>query len=194
KGRGPAVKVRGPKNAESSNASLLFGKDPSGFFQIIPNIHAVRNGGLSAAGAPVRTAAATTTPPSSPTLALGAEGKTTLGHDAAVASGGLPPYFRDVRFAGTAMRLYTMRLPSSSDGLVRTVRPLTEANATIARVRWLLFALTLGGALAAGLFGPLAPQAGPRPLRLLARAVRRGGAAAGPKRPEPGGGTGGPAQ
>ncbi len=68
------------------------------------------------------------------------------------------------------MRLYTMRL--SSDGLVRTARPLTEANATIARVRWLLFGLTLGGALAAGLLGRLAANAVLRPVRALAAAVR----------------------
>ena len=65
-----------------------------------------------------------------------------------------------------------MRLPSSSDGLVRTARPLTEANATITRVRWLLFALTLGGALAAGLLGRLAANAVLRPVRALAGAVR----------------------
>ena len=70
------------------------------------------------------------------------------------------------------MRLYTMRLPSSSDGLVRTARPLTEANATIARVRWLLLGLTLGGALAAGLLGRLAANAVLRPVRALAGTVR----------------------
>ena len=58
------------------------------------------------------------------------------------------------------------------DGLVRTARPLTEANATIARVRWLLLALTLGGALAAGLLGRLAANAVLRPVRALAGAVR----------------------
>ncbi len=59
--------------------------------------------------------------------------------DGSVASGLSPPYFRDVRFAGgSAMRLYTMRLPSSSDGLVRIAQSLTEANATLANVRWLL--------------------------------------------------------
>src|SRR5262249_48360663 len=87
KGKGPAVNVRGPKTAESSTASLCAGRDPSGFSQITPNSRAERKGGLSAPGARVRPAAATTPPPSSPTLALGAEGKTTLGHDAAVASG-----------------------------------------------------------------------------------------------------------
>ena len=57
-----------------------------------------------------------------------------------MAAGVSRPYFRNVRFAGASMRLYTMRLPSSKSGLVRTMRPLTEANATIARVRWLLLA------------------------------------------------------
>jgi two-component system sensor histidine kinase MprB len=123
-------------------------------------------------GAPARTAAAPTTAPSSPTIVLKDAGKTILGHDTAVATGLFPPYFRDVRFAGAAMRLYTMRLPSSHNGLVRTMRPLTEANATIARVRWLLFGLTLGGALAAGLFGRLAAKAVLRPVRALAGAVR----------------------
>ena len=89
-----------------------------------------------------------------------------------VASGLSPPYFRDVRYRGVAMRLYTMRLPSSSDGLVRTARALTEANATIARVRWLLLGLTLGGALAAALLGRLAANAVLRPVRALAGAVR----------------------
>jgi two-component system sensor histidine kinase MprB len=70
------------------------------------------------------------------------------------------------------MRLYTMRLPSSRDGLVRTARPLTEANATIAGVRWLLIGLTLGGALAAGLLGLLTANAVLRPVRALAGAVR----------------------
>ena len=55
---------------------------------------------------------------------------------------------------------------------MRTARPLTEANATIARVRWLLLALTLGGALAAGLLGRLAANAVLRPVRALAGAVR----------------------
>jgi two-component system, OmpR family, sensor histidine kinase MprB len=65
-----------------------------------------------------------------------------------------------------------MRLSSTGDGLVRTARPLTEANATIARVRWLLVALTIGGALAAALLGRLAASAVLRPVRALAGAVR----------------------
>jgi two-component system, OmpR family, sensor histidine kinase MprB len=150
----------------------FFGSDASGFVQVIPSVGAVTNGGLSVTGAPVTTTAATTTAPRSTTLAPKAPGQAILDQDESVARGRSPPYFRDVRFAGVAMRLYTMRLPSSSDGLVRTVRPLTEANATIARVRWLLFGLTLGGALAAGLLGRLAASAVLRPVRALAGAVR----------------------
>jgi two-component system, OmpR family, sensor histidine kinase MprB len=168
KGKRPAATSRGPGTPRSSNPALLFGKDASGFVQIITSLGAVRNGGLSVTGAPVTTAAAT----SSTTLAPKGAGHVILDQDRSVASGLSPPYFRDVRFAGAAMRLYTMRLPSSSDGLVRTVRPLTEANATIARVRWLLLGLTLGGALAAGLLGRLAANAVLRPVRALAAAVR----------------------
>jgi len=94
------------------------------------------------------------------------------GQDAQVAQGQLPSYFRDVRYHGVAMALYTMHLPSSRDGLVRTARALTEADATIARVRWLLLGLTLGGALAAGLLGRLAANAVLRPVGALAGTVR----------------------
>src|SRR5262249_11157629 len=92
--------------------------------------------------------------------------------DQDVALGGAPPYFRDVSYHGIAMRLYTMRLAASGDGLVRSARPLTEANATISRVRWLLVGLTLGGALVAAVLGRLAAAAVLRPVRHLAGAVR----------------------
>jgi two-component system sensor histidine kinase MprB len=92
--------------------------------------------------------------------------------DESVARGLAAPYFRDVRIDSVAMRMYTMRLPSSSDGLVQTIRPLTEANATVANVRRLLIALTLGGALAAALLGRLAASAVLRPVGALAGAVR----------------------
>jgi two-component system, OmpR family, sensor histidine kinase MprB len=125
----------------------LFVKDASGFSQVTPTLGAVANGGVSVF-VPL------------------------VGQDRSVASGLLPPYFRDIRYRGVAMRLYTMRLSSSSDGVVRTARALTEANATIARIRWLLLGLTLGGALAAGLLGRLAANAVLRPVGALAGAVR----------------------
>jgi two-component system, OmpR family, sensor histidine kinase MprB len=144
-----ATRWAGAKGAPPSakKAGLLFGKDASGFFQVTPTLGAVANGGVSGL-VPL------------------------VGQDRSVASGLVPPYFRDIRFRGVAMRLYTMRLPSSSDGVVRTARALTEANATIARIRWLLLGLTLGGALAAGLLGRLAAKAVLRPVGALAGAVR----------------------
>ncbi len=144
-----ATRWVGAKGAPPSpkKAGLVFGKDASGFFQVAPSLGALKSGGL-------------------PGLAL------LVDRDRSVASGLSPPYFRDIRYGGAAMRLYTMRLPSSSDGLVRTARALTEANATIARVRWLLLGLTLGGAIAAGLLGRLAANAVLRPVRVLAGAVR----------------------
>jgi two-component system, OmpR family, sensor histidine kinase MprB len=154
-----------------SNTALAFSKDQSGFFQVIPSLAGVTNAGLSATGAPVTTNAASDTP-NSTTLASNAAQQQTLGEDKAVAAGVSRPYFRNVRFAGAEMRLYTMGLPSSKSGLVRTMRPLTEANATINRVRWLLLGLTLAGALAAALLGRLAANAVLRPVRALAGAVR----------------------
>ena len=144
-----ATRWVGAKGAPASakKASLLIGKDTSGFFQVTPSLGAAAKGGLSGF-APF------------------------VGRDRSVATGLSPPYFRDIRDGRVALRLYTMRLPSSSDGVVRTARTLTEANATITRVRWLLLSLTLGGALAAGLLGWLAANAVLRPVRALAGAVR----------------------
>ena len=124
---------------------LAFGKTGSGLFQVIPRLGAAANGGLSADGAPVPTTRFSCARRTASAAPAGI-----LDRDDSVARGLSPPYFRDVRFGGARERLYTMRLPSSSDGLVRTIRPLTEANSTIAGVRWLLLGLTLGGALVGG--------------------------------------------
>ncbi len=173
----------------------LFGSDAPGYFQVIPRFGTVTKGQASVTGASAATSTSTSTTAPAPTAPSVATAATTtaangaglksplkqsppngfvsfIGLDASVARGLAPPYFRDVRYRGVEMRLYTMPLSSSRDGLVRTARPLTEANATIARVRWLLFALTLGGALAAGLLGRLAANAVLRPVRALAGAVR----------------------
>jgi two-component system sensor histidine kinase MprB len=117
------------------------------------------------------TAGALGSPPKQSLVTVSALAPVT-GLDATVARGLAPPYFRDIRYRGATMRLYTMPLASSRDGLIRTARPLTETQATIARVRWLLVGLTLGGALAAGLLGWLAANAVLRPVRALAGAVR----------------------
>jgi two-component system sensor histidine kinase MprB len=144
----PSTKKASLKKASFKKAVRSFGKSPpGGFFQIIPSLRDVTSDARSVF-VPL------------------------VGGDESVASGLSPPYFRDVRFAGGTMRLYTMRLPSSSDGLVRIAQPLTASNATIASVRWLLLLLTLGGALAAALVGRLAANAVLRPVRALAGTVR----------------------
>jgi two-component system, OmpR family, sensor histidine kinase MprB len=141
---------RAPKPpSTTTKPARLFGKvPPGGLFQIIPSLRSGTDGGQPKPFVPL------------------------VSRDESVASGLSPPYFRDVRFAGAMMRLYTMRLPSSSDGLVRITQPLTDANATIANVRLLLLLLTLGGALAAGLLGRLAANAVLRPVQALAGTVR----------------------
>jgi two-component system sensor histidine kinase MprB len=150
-GKRPAPTSKAQGAATSSRllrklgAAYFFGQNASGFFQIIPSLRTETSGGLS-------------------------EFVPLDAHDRSVASGLSPPYFRGVRYQGVEMELYTERL--SSDGLVRTARALTEASATIARVRWLLFGLTLGGAFAAALLGRLAANAVLRPVRTLAGAVR----------------------
>ena len=144
-----------PGRSPRANGAV-FGNDGSDYFQVIPNLGSATHDSKS-------------TRPQS--LAASGGFVALIGLDAEVARGLVPPYFRDVRYRGVAMALYTMRFPSSSGGLVRTARPLTEANATIARVRWLLLALTLGGALVAGLLGRLAANAVLRPVRALAGAV-----------------------
>jgi two-component system sensor histidine kinase MprB len=149
-----------------ANGARSFGKTGFGLFQVIPRLDAATNGGLSSDGAPVPT-------PISGLAGLKLPSRGILDRDDSVARGLSPPYFRDVRLGGAEQRLYTMRLPSSSDGLVRTLRPLTEANSTIAGVRRLLFGLTLGGALVAGLLGLLSADAVLRPVRALAGTVRK---------------------
>ena len=144
-----ATRWAGAKSAPPSPKKdhLLLGRDASGLYQVTPSVGAVTDR-RSSGFVPF------------------------AGRDAPVARGLAPAYFRDVRYQGAAMRLYTARLPAASAGLVRTLRPLTETNATLDRVRWLLLGLTLGGALAAGLLGRLAANAVLRPVRALAGAVR----------------------
>jgi two-component system, OmpR family, sensor histidine kinase MprB len=198
----PSAKLPSGTYSKATNPKFplgaTLGSDASGYFQIIPSFSAaVRQlAGSSPAMPTVSTAApATSVPAETATLPAGKQAAPTakplgrkvppsqdlmtlnsfvplVGADASVASGFAPPYFRDVSYHGTALRLYTLRLSSSGDGLVRTARPLTEANATIGRVRWLLIGLTLGGAAAAALLGRLAAAAVLRPIRSLAGAVQ----------------------
>jgi two-component system sensor histidine kinase MprB len=167
------------KNNPTFPHGPYLGSDGATEFQIIPSFRAVARNTAVDVISPATTGKilTETVPAGKPLTPVGAapapNGFVPLTkQDSAVAAGVAPPYFSDVTYHSTAMRLYTMRLPSSTDGLVRTARPLTEANATIARVRWLLIGLTLGGALAAALLGRLAAAAVLRPVRRLAVAVQ----------------------
>ena len=155
-GKGGAADKLPAARSRRANGAVL-GNDGSDYFQVIPNLGSATQDLKS-------------TPKQSPAASNGFVALIAL--DADVARGLAPPYFRDIRYRGVAMALYTMRFPSSSGGLVRTARPLTEVDATITRVRWLLLGLTLGGALAAALLGRLAASAVLRPVRALAGAVR----------------------
>ena len=138
---------RVPDSKQRSVKGATLGSDALGYFQVIPNVRATGSAGPSGF-VPL------------------------IARDRLVSSGAVPPYFRDVSFRGVEMRLYATPLGSSRHGLVRTARPLTEANATITRVRWLLLGITLAGALAAALLGRLMANAVLRPVRALAGAVR----------------------
>ena len=154
--------------AKSNNprypAAPLLGTNGTGYFQMIPHFRAVATVPAPKGVTPKTQYLQDVANPNSfvPLIV----------QDGLVATGRAAPYFRDVTYRGTPMRLYTMRVLGSADGLVRTARPLSEANATITRVRWLLIALTLGGALAAAALGYLAAAAILRPVRTLALAVR----------------------
>jgi two-component system sensor histidine kinase MprB len=172
------------KDARAHSAKIpaqpSFGSNASGYYQVIPSVGLALKQAVGVTGGPASTqTTATSTTKIVPAKAPPTRQVATLNHfvpllkvDALVANGGVPPYFRDVRYRGVSMRLYTLRLSSRGDGLVRTARALTEANATIARVRWLLIGLTLGGALVAALLGRLAANAVLRPVRALASATR----------------------
>jgi two-component system, OmpR family, sensor histidine kinase MprB len=83
----------------------------------------------------------------------------------AVAAGERPTFLRDEEVAGTHLRVLTRRGPDGA--ALQIARPLTEADATLGRLRWALLAVMLGGAgLAAGL-GFAVSRVATRPLARL---------------------------
>jgi two-component system, OmpR family, sensor histidine kinase MprB len=179
-GKLPAGTYRKSSNAEFPAMPLL-GTDSTGYFQVIESFGAVaKNTSADVPTQTVTTRSGTATNEARPKVPEQSDVANPnafvplVRRDGLVAAGIDPPYFRDVRYHGTQMRLYTMRFLSghATDGLVRTARPLSEANATLHRVRWLLIALTLGGAFVAALLGRIGSAAILRPVRALASTVR----------------------
>ncbi|MEV1171555.1 HAMP domain-containing sensor histidine kinase [Nonomuraea sp. NPDC049784] len=71
--------------------------------------------------------------------------------DAEVAVGRSTSYFQDVTYDGARYRVYTAPLNEVDRALVRTAFPLDRDDETLGRLKLLLAALTLGGALIAGM-------------------------------------------
>jgi two-component system sensor histidine kinase MprB len=66
-----------------------------------------------------------------------------------VAAGTAGPFFRDATIDGTHVRVYTARGPLGD--LVQVARPLTDVDASLTRMRWILLLVGVGGVgLAAG--------------------------------------------
>jgi two-component system, OmpR family, sensor histidine kinase MprB len=88
-----------------------------------------------------------------------------------VASGKREESLRDETVDGVHMRVLTARGPDGST--VQIAKPLTDVEDTLRRLRWILFAVTIGGVGLASGFGVAVSRAATRPLgRLTATAER----------------------
>jgi two-component system sensor histidine kinase MprB len=86
-----------------------------------------------------------------------------------VAAGKRDGYFRDAHVAGTHVRILTF--PYLPGAAVMIARPLTEVDAALGRIRWLLFAIAATGiAVAAGL-GLVVARTALAPVRRLTAAT-----------------------
>jgi two-component system sensor histidine kinase MprB len=102
------------------------------------------------------------------TSASGARLPTTKA-DREVAAGRRDEAFRDATIRGVHTRVLTTRGPEGS--LLTLAKPLTDVDDTLGRLRWILFAVTLGGVGLASGFGVAVSRAAAGPLgRLTATA------------------------
>jgi two-component system sensor histidine kinase MprB len=87
----------------------------------------------------------------------------------AVTSGRRAESLRDATIRGTHVRVLTTRGPDGST--LQIAKPLTDVDDTLGRLRWILFAVTIGGIGLASGFGVAVSRAATRPLgRLTATA------------------------
>ena len=96
--------------------------------------------------------------------ALGARLPTTKA-DRQVAAGKRDEAFRDATIRGVHTRVLTTRGPEGS--LLKIAKPLTDVDDTLGRLRWILFAVTIGGVGLASGFGFAVSRAATRPLGRL---------------------------
>jgi len=86
-----------------------------------------------------------------------------------VASGKRPEALRDATVRGVHTRVLATRGPDGST--LQIAKPLTDVDDTLGRLRWILFAVTIGGVGLASGFGVAVSRAAARPLgRLTATA------------------------
>jgi two-component system, OmpR family, sensor histidine kinase MprB len=89
--------------------------------------------------------------------------------DREVASGKRSESFRDATIGGVHFRVLTTRGPKGAT--LTLAKPLTDVDDTLGRLRWILFAVTIGGIGLASGFGLAVSRAAARPLgRLTATA------------------------
>jgi two-component system sensor histidine kinase MprB len=88
-----------------------------------------------------------------------------------VAAGKGGEFLRDETVAGVHLRVLTRR--GKFGEALQIARPLTEADATLARLRWILLAVMLGGAGLAGALGLAVSRAATRPLARLTGAAEQ---------------------
>jgi two-component system, OmpR family, sensor histidine kinase MprB len=88
-----------------------------------------------------------------------------------VANGTAGPFFTDETVAGTHVRVLTF--PYEPGWALQVLRTLTEVDNTLARLRWLLVAITAGGVLLAAALGLMVSRAAIAPVARLTRATER---------------------
>jgi two-component system, OmpR family, sensor histidine kinase MprB len=89
----------------------------------------------------------------------------------AVADSSAGPFFEDRTVADTHVRVLTF--PYEPGWALQVLRPMTEVDNTLARLRWLLVAITAGGILAAAALGLIVSRAAIAPVTRLTRATER---------------------
>jgi two-component system, OmpR family, sensor histidine kinase MprB len=114
--------------------------------------------------------------------AVRSDGRTFVGRDVeipipvtdralGVANGSEEPFFEDRTLANTHVRVLTF--PYESGWALQVLRPMTEVDNTLARLRWLLVAITAAGILAAAALGLIVSRAAIAPVARLTRATER---------------------
>ena len=88
-----------------------------------------------------------------------------------VAAGRREPFFRDATVDGVHVRVLTP--PGLARDALLIARPLTEVDATLDRLRWILLAVTLGGAGLAALLAAGVARATVGPVARLTRATEQ---------------------